>query len=78
MTQKVGKLWVTLLISRTGVSVVLFSEKEAVSNFFFEKETVAPKKLGTYGLDQTNECLFASYFVATSCPDRIRMFISMT
>jgi hypothetical protein len=36
---------------RNGSRCVFFSEKGAVSNFFFEKGTVGQKRLGTSGLD---------------------------
>jgi hypothetical protein len=49
--KKVEKLWVTLLISRTGAGVFFFPEKGAMSIFFFEKGAVGQKRLGTCGLD---------------------------
>jgi hypothetical protein len=50
MTQKNGKICVTLLISRAGVGV-FFSEKGAVSNFF-RKGGGKPRKFGNYALEE--------------------------
>jgi hypothetical protein len=50
---KVGKLWVTLLISRTGAGI-FFLKRGAMSNFFFEKGAVGQKRLGTCVVDRTS------------------------